>query len=130
MTPSLPLAVLSVRVGHPYSGYARPRQWSLSRHSSSTEHLVTNFFTFPAIQHPVEVCPLSREVMLPYGRRNPYPPRYETAFAFSTILYPQSYRLALRLAFPKGGELRAYHVPLVYLRGLGPSSTPGVLHLR
>jgi hypothetical protein len=28
------------------------------------------------------------------------------------------------------GELRAYHVPLVYLRGLGPSSTPVVLHLR
>ena len=28
------------------------------------------------------------------------------------------------------GELRAYHVPLVYPRGLGPSSTPVVLHLR
>jgi len=49
----------------------------------------------------VEVCPLSRGVMLPYGRRNPYPPHYEAAFAFSTILYPQSHRLALRLAFPK-----------------------------
>jgi hypothetical protein len=30
---------------------------------------------------------------------------------------------------PKGG-LRAYHVPLVYPSGLGPSSTPGGLHLR
>jgi hypothetical protein len=28
------------------------------------------------------------------------------------------------------GELRAYHVPLVYPRGLGSSSTPVVLHLR
>ena len=78
----------------------------------------------------MEVCPLSREVMLPYGRRNLCPPRYETAFAFSTILYPQFHRLALQLAFPKGGELRAYHVPLVYLRELGPSSTPGVQRLR
>ena len=72
------------------------------RHSLSTEHLVTNFFTFPAIQHPVEVCPLSRGVMLLYGRLNPYPTHYRLAFAFSTILYPQSHRLALRLAFPRG----------------------------
>jgi hypothetical protein len=28
------------------------------------------------------------------------------------------------------GELRVYHVPLVYLCGLGPSSTPVALHLR
>jgi len=50
----------------------------------------------------VEVCPLSRGVMLPYGRRNPYPTHYRLTFASSTILYPQSHRLALRLAFPKG----------------------------
>jgi hypothetical protein len=50
----------------------------------------------------MEVCPLSRGVMLPYGRRNPYPPHYKAAFAFSTILYPQSHWLASRLAFPKG----------------------------
>jgi hypothetical protein len=67
--------------------------------------------------------------MLPYGRLNPYPSHYKTAFASSTILYPQPHRLALRLAFPMG-ELRAYHVPPVCPRGLGPSSTPGVLHLR
>jgi len=42
--------------------------------------------------------------MLPYGRRNPYPPHYKAAFAFSTILYPQSHRLTLRLAFPKGED--------------------------
>jgi hypothetical protein len=39
-------------------------------------------------------------VMLPYERRNPYPSHYKTAFAFSTILYPQPYRLTLRLTFP------------------------------
>jgi hypothetical protein len=50
----------------------------------------------------VEVCPLSRGVMLPYGRLNPYPPDYREAFASSIIPYPPSHRLALRLAFPKG----------------------------
>ncbi len=33
----------------------------------STEHLVTNFCNFFVIQHQSEVCPLSREVMLPGG---------------------------------------------------------------
>jgi hypothetical protein len=50
----------------------------------------------------VEVCPLSRGVCCPYGRHNPYPPHYKAAFASSTILHPQSHRLALRLAFPQG----------------------------
>jgi len=40
-------------------------------------------------------------------RRNPYPAHYRLAFAFSTILCPQSYRLALRLAFPRLFSLRA-----------------------
>ncbi len=31
---------------------------------------------------------------------NPYPLDYRAVFAFSSILYPQFYRLALRLAFP------------------------------
>src|SRR5262245_61409167 len=35
-------------------------------------------------------------------RLNPYPTHYRSAFAFSTILYPQPYRLALRRAFPSG----------------------------
>jgi len=54
--------------------------------------------------------------------RWPYPPHYRAAFAFSTFLYPLPYQRPLRFAFPMGGQ-RAYHVPLVYLRGLGPSST-------
>ena len=33
------------------------------------------------------------------------------AFAFSILLYLQSYRLALRLAFPNEGGLEAYRVP-------------------
>jgi len=77
----------------------------------------------------VEVCPLSRGVMLPYGRLNPYPPHYKTAFASSTILYPQPYQLTLRFAFPEGG-LWAYHVSFVYPRGLGLASLPVVHRLR
>jgi hypothetical protein len=57
------------------------------------------------------------------------PLHYRTAFAFSTFLYPLPYQRPLRFAFPLGGQ-RAYHVPLVYLRGVGPSSTPGALRLR
>lgn len=55
----------------------------------------------------MEVCPLSRGMMLPL--LNPYPSHYRVAFAFSIFLCPQSYRLVLRLAFPEGG-LRIYHV--------------------
>jgi hypothetical protein len=47
--------------------------------------------------------------------RNPYLTHYRPAFASSTILYPQTHRLALQLAFPEG-DLRAYHVPLTYHR--------------
>ena len=54
------------------------------------------------MRHLLEVCPLSREMML--LSLNLYPSHYKTAFAFSSILYPPSHRLALRLAFPKGGR--------------------------
>jgi hypothetical protein len=64
---------------------------------------------------PVKVCPLSREVMLPYGRRNLYPSHYKTAFAFSTILYPQFHQLALRLAFPFGTEGENYGLTTFHL---------------
>jgi hypothetical protein len=33
---------------------------------------------------------------------NPYPPQDKAAFACSILLYPQPYRLALRLTFPEG----------------------------
>ena len=61
--------------------------------------------------HLLEVCSLSREMML--LSLNLYPSHYKTAFASSSILYPLSHRLALRLAFPEGGR-RAYHVPCEY----------------
>ena len=37
----------------------------------------------------MEVSPLAREMMLPWGR-NLYPLHYKAAFAFSILLYPQS----------------------------------------
>ena len=46
----------------------------------------------------MEVCPLSREVML--HKLNLYPLDYRAAFAFSIVPSPQSRGLALRLAFP------------------------------
>lgn len=49
------------------------------------------------------------------------------AFAFSIILYLHSYRLTLRLAFPKPGGIQAYHVPLERPDGLGPFSPPVAL---
>ena len=95
----------------------------------STNSCFDTTIGFLVTQDQVEVCPLSRGVMLPYGWRNPYPSHYGTAFAFSTILYPQPHRLALRLAFPEGG-LWVYHVSFAYSRGLGLASLPVVQRLR
>src|SRR5258708_11730427 len=52
----------------------------------------------------MEVCPLSRGVILPLWL-NSYPPHYRAAFAFSTFLYPQLHRLPLRVAFPFGRDM-------------------------
>ena len=59
---------------------------------------------FLVTSDPVEVCPLSRGVMCPFGSShgtaswfNPYPTHYKLAFASSAILYPQPHRLTLRL---------------------------------
>jgi len=49
----------------------------------------------------MEVCPLAREMMLPWGR-NLYPLHYKAAFASSIFLYPQPQRHTLRCAFPIG----------------------------
>ena len=68
-----------------------------------------------------EVCPLSRGVMSP--RLNSYPLYYGAAFAFSLLLYPHRYRLALRRVFPLGA-IRAYRVPLVCQSGEGPLYPP------
>ena len=48
----------------------------------------------------MDVCPLSRGVMLP--KLNPYPPHYRMAFASSILPFPHVYGLALRLTFPPG----------------------------
>ena len=52
----------------------------------------------------MEVCPLSREVML--HKLNLYPLDYRTAFAFSILPYPQPRGLALRLTFPQREIIR------------------------
>jgi hypothetical protein len=75
----------------------------------------------------MEVCPLSRGMMLP--ERHPYPRHYSVAFAFSIFLCPH----ALRFAFQRptlSGDIRVYHVPLEYLRGLGFAYLPEVPRLR
>lgn len=51
------------------------------------------------MRYQMEVCPLARGILLLL--RNPYPPHYKAAFAFSILLYPQPYRFALRLTFPR-----------------------------
>jgi hypothetical protein len=65
--------------------------------------------------------------------RNGYPDHYNQALAFSAILYPASRGLSLRAAFldseSQGGG-RAYHVPRLYLSGLGRVFPPVARHLR
>ena len=81
----------------------------------------------------MEVSLLSPEVMLP--KLNLYPLDYRTAFACSTLPYPQPLGLALRFAFPSEktlslGELRAYHVSCECQSGLGLASPPVARRLR
>lgn len=67
----------------------------------------------------MEVCPLSREVML--SARNLYPSYYRAAFAFSTFLYPHLLKHSLRAVVPLPGEIRGSHVPSHCQSGLGSS---------
>ena len=84
----------------------------------------------------MEVCPLSREVILRIAALNLYPLDYRAAFASSIVPYAQFLGLALRLAFPQKrirsskGELRAYHVPRECQSGLGLASPPVAQRLR
>ena len=64
------------------------------------------------------------------SRLDPYPPHYKAAFACSILLYPQPYRLTLRLAFPSGratGLPRSAFVPARgrsgFCAGGAPSAT-------
>ena len=79
-------------------------------------------------RHQMEVCSLSRRIMLPHGsiplhlitRRPSLAP---SSFTRRPIGLPYG-----SLSLP--GERRAYHVPPMYTHGLGLTSTPGGLHLR
>ena len=91
----------------------------------------------------VEVCSLSRRMMLPEdaipilpitGRHLSCTDKYR-AFAFSTLPYPQPYRLALRLAFPSSSlpSGRAMGLPRSTLKpsnGLGSAYSPVARRLR
>ena len=54
----------------------------------------------------MEVCSLSREVILRISALNLYPLDYGAAFAFSILRYPQPSGLALRLAVLNRSWLR------------------------
>ncbi len=58
---------------------------------------------------PLEVCLVSHGRLL--RTRTPYPLHYRTAFASSSVLYPQHHQHTLRLP-THAGVLRAYRVPL------------------
>jgi hypothetical protein len=61
---------------------------------------------------------------------NPYLPHCKTAFAFSEILYPLTYRLPLRFGFHSHGANWAYLVSYKYLSSdLGSTNRPATLHL-
>ncbi len=62
--------------------------------SASSNGLPCSF----VLKDQMEVCPLSRGMMLP--ERNSYPGHCSRAFACSIFLYPQPRQLSLRLAFP------------------------------
>jgi len=64
---------------------------------------------------------------------NPYLTHYRSAFASSSILYPQPYRLASRLAFPAQLHWEDYGLTMFRvnaMNGEGPACSPVTLHLR
>lgn len=76
----------------------------------------------------MEVCSLSHGVMLPLGATPIHPSTGWLSLSPSSLT-----RSPIGLPYdslPLMGELRAYHVPFVYPRGLGLASPPVVLHLR
>ncbi len=78
----------------------------------------------------MEVCPLSRGVILFVCELNPYPPHYKTAFAFSIFLCPHPHRLPLRVAFPYGRSTGLPRSTLKPSNGLGSAYSPVARHLR
>ena len=91
------------------------------------------------LQHPLYRFPRCFRAETPDGslpafaedhvasRLNPYPPHYKAAFACSILLYPPSYRLTLRLAFPSGrttGLPRSASVPARVRSGFYAGGAP------
>jgi len=70
------------------------------RHSQSAEHLVTNCFTFPVIQHQTEVCPLSRGVMLPPAGAQPLSTSLQGGLRFLRHPLPAIPSARLAVCFP------------------------------
>src|SRR5713226_6422356 len=108
----------------PFRG--REHQWRKATDMCNT--LCTDSSVVFVPRHQREVCPLARRIMLPHGstplhlmtRRPSLPPSSSTRSPIG---------LPCGLLSPKG-ELRVYHVPSLYLHGVGLTSPPGVLHLR
>jgi hypothetical protein len=77
------------------------------------QHLLYRFLRYSRAETPDGSLPACAEDHVA-SRLNPYPPHYKAAFACSILLYPQPYRLTLRLAFPSGratGLPRSVSVP-------------------
>ena len=143
VTSSRPLAVHGVRVGHPFSsrvceaapvvasapllfhGTSRYQLLHLSCHPAPGGSLPA--FAWGNVARMGDATPI-RPIT---GRHLSWTAKYR-AFASSTIPYPQSHRLALRLAFPEGrttGLPRSARVParvrpLLYAGG-APSAIGG-----
>jgi hypothetical protein len=91
------------------------------------------YLTFSSLvfQHPAEVCPVSRGVILSY---DPTPIRSITERPSLPPLSPTCTPLgspcgSLSLEILQG-EIQAYHVPRKYPGGVGLASPPVGLHLR
>ena len=96
-------------------------------------HTVSRSFAIPSFKSSVnslvkkdrmEVCPLSREIML----QSLSVPITGAAFAFSIAPYPHFPWASLTVCFPAMLEkIRAYHVSHNEQCGLGSASTPTVI---
>ena len=104
------------------SGKVAPVQQS-HRH---LQHLLYRFLRYSRDETPDGSLPACAEDHVA-SRLNPYPPHDKAAFACSILLYPQPYRLALRLAFPSGratGLPRSTSVPARVRAGFYAGGAP------
>ncbi len=78
----------------------------------------------PVMRDRVEVCTLSRGMMLPALAQFLSPP-LQGGLRFIHILVPTPLSAFLAGGFPYSGEIWAYHVPSQCLSGLGPTLSAG-----